>query len=81
MRKNVKKWKISGVCHFRCQFETFYFYKTAIISSEMPAGQRISAPLSSFKIQIYEVFQTFYSNCMKMMKNKILFFLSFSESI
>ena len=70
MRKNVEKWKISGVCHFRCQFETFYFYKTAIISSEMPAGEPSSAILSSFKILIHENYQKFDLNCKKNDKNR-----------
>ena len=70
MRKNVKKRKLSGVCHFRCQFETFYFYKTAIMSSEKPAGERSSAILSSFKILIHKNYQKFDLNCKKNDKNR-----------
>ena len=55
-------------CDFWCQFETFFFQKTAFISSQKPAGQRIRAVLSVLNVLIYEVYQEFDKNWVKTLK-------------
>ena len=54
----------------------FFHLKTAIISSEKPTGQRISAVLSVFHILIHEVYRKFDKNYIKTVKiGKFLVFV------
>ena len=46
-------------CYFLYQFETFFIWKKAIIFSEKPTGQQMSAMLSVLNILINEVCQKF----------------------
>ena len=55
-------------CHFRCQFEMFFIWKTAIISSEKPTEQRSPAMLRVFNILIHEIYRKFDEICIKTVK-------------
>ena len=52
--KNFEKWKVSGFLSFSV---LSFLWKTAIISSDKPTGQRTSAMLSVFNILIYDIYR------------------------
>ena len=81
-KNRIKAWKIGTFLviflHFQCQFEIFFIWKTAFISSEKPTEQRIRAMLSVFNILIHEVYRKFDKNSIKTLKiGKFLGILSF----
>ena len=68
-------------CYFRYQLKTFFIWKKAITFSEKPTGQQMRAMLSVLNILINEVCRKFDKNCLKLLKIKLLEFLSFLGSI
>ena len=57
MRKKVEKRKTLGFLSFSVSMRFFFIGKTAIIFSEKPTGQQISAILGVFNIVILEVYR------------------------
>ena len=49
------------------------FFGRAIISSEKPIGQQISAMVSVFNILIHEIYRKYDKNCIKTLKIGIFF--------
>ena len=77
--KNSEKRKRFGIfVIFGVNLRFFFNWKTAIISSEKPTGQRTSAMLSILNIIIHEVYRKFDKNCLKTLKiGKFLVFTIF----
>ena len=66
--KTLKFGKFWVFCHFQFQFDIFFIWKTAIISSEKPTVQLILVMLSVFNILIHDVYREKDKNCINTLK-------------
>ena len=68
LHETFENWKNLNFLSHSVSIWYIFIWKTALISSEKPTGQRIPAMLSVFNILIHEVYRKFDKNSIKTLK-------------